>query len=1213
MIFHTKVTAIALVALASAMLFTVLLLAGSDASAQQSSGGQTPDGTLTPTPVPTTNQGIASIVQDLPPLKGKINPPKYPKLGAFLSLIAERIKSGDTSVKELLAGAPMRRGVGVGVVIHLEKERANAIRAYLDSKEITPRNMGEDYIEVYLPPALLAVAAQRRGVKSIRPLSRLQPEQGVIVSKGVALHNADDWQDAGYRGQGIKVGVIDVGFEAFPELSGNGDTDEFPTAMHVRCVSYFGVTYQSWGPEDTTYCGSSWHGSMVTEIIYDFAPEATYYLAAVETAGDVSGAVDWMIEKDVDVINMSLGYKWDGPGDGTSPYSFSPLNSVNRAVSNGIVWVNSGGNYNDNYIWHGSFNDGDDDDRLNFSGDDECNEVTRDVGYQLQLRWGSDPDETGSIATDADLDMYLYEFTVDSEGEITYSESPVSSSESFESQADTLPLAEIIFPSHFLNKEGDVRYCVAVPLQSGSAPDWVQLYSRLKDRLEHASQSGAIINPAESANAGLLAVGAAPVSDPSVLEDFSSRGPTADGRTKPDLVSVDDLPSALPGYGTALGTSFAAPHVAGLAALVKQRFPSYTPAQIADYLRSNAEPRGGAAPNNAWGNGFAGLPASIPTITVTPTPSTTPTPAGSLASTPTPTPSPTATPMAYLLPDPATVNFRADGTEGHVFTVYTNQDRVFVNPRPEGAYRSSEYLRLSTIPSLGDVCSGNGYSWSVSASPGDRIYIWGCKAGTGKLRFTDLLINTFHTYAIAINAADYPSGTFTPTPTSTSTPIATATPSPTGTPTTTPSPTGTPTATATPSPTPTITPTPTYTATATATPTPTPTPISTSTPTATPTPTATGASVPGISLSASALTVREGRTARYTISLLSAPASDISVKPVSSDTSTVVPSPATLTFTPANWSDPQTVFVASPDDEIDNPDGRGATVSHLVGSAGSYSETAGSVSVSVTGDDDEAALLVVTDIIEQDFYLTHEIELRKMEGQSFSYWLALNSNPQSFVSDGSVTVALTTDSDRLTVSPSAVTFSASDGYWLDLYEKVTFTAVDNDLDEGNGLVRVSYEISGSPEYAALDIEDTLVTVVDDDHKETYDLTAIADPFTGAPSQSLTIGESDGAQRLLIEGSLHAGEEIETVQEVALTFGGTAVEGVDYTVEGRRYIKFGSGSVSPSTWLTITPVEDGVLEGDETIVITGKYVERENPLPGDGLADASLTITLTDAN
>ena len=51
---------------------------------------------------------------------------------------------------------------------------------------------------------------------------------------------------------------------------------------------------------------------------------------------------------------------------------------------------------------------------------------------------------------------------------------------------------------------------------------------------------------------------------------------------------------------------------------MKQRNPTYTPAQIADYLKDNALPRGETVPNNTWGYGLAFLPHVGPVITGNP-------------------------------------------------------------------------------------------------------------------------------------------------------------------------------------------------------------------------------------------------------------------------------------------------------------------------------------------------------------------------------------------------------------------------------------------------------------------------------------------------------------------------------------------------------------------------------------------------------------------
>ena len=88
---------------------------------------------------------------------------------------------------------------------------------------------------------------------------------------------------------------------------------------------------------------------------------------------------------------------------------------------------------------------------------------------------------------------------------------------------------------------------------------------------------------------------------------FSSRGPSPWNEIKPEVSAPGvSILSTFPGNGYAIasGTSMAAPHVSGLAALLLQADPSLTPDEIEDLLKTTADPLGAVYPNNdtGWGS-----------------------------------------------------------------------------------------------------------------------------------------------------------------------------------------------------------------------------------------------------------------------------------------------------------------------------------------------------------------------------------------------------------------------------------------------------------------------------------------------------------------------------------------------------------------------------------------------------------------------------------
>lgn len=117
-----------------------------------------------------------------------------------------------------------------------------------------------------------------------------------------------------------------------------------------------------------------------------------------------------------------------------------------------------------------------------------------------------------------------------------------------------------------------------------------------------------------------LAVGAASIADPTKRAPFSTYGPEVDVAaigeqivgTVPQVHCGHLLPCLAGGpYAIGNGTSFAAPQVAGLAALVFSRRPAATPQQVHDIIRNTARPIPAAGTPNWAGAGLVDMAAAL--------------------------------------------------------------------------------------------------------------------------------------------------------------------------------------------------------------------------------------------------------------------------------------------------------------------------------------------------------------------------------------------------------------------------------------------------------------------------------------------------------------------------------------------------------------------------------------------------------------------------
>ena len=242
---------------------------------------------------------------------------------------------------------------------------------------------------------------------------------------------------------------------------------------------------------------------------------------------------------------------------------------------------------------------------------------------------------------------------------------------------------------------------------------------------------------------------------------------------------------------------------------------------------------------------------------------------------------------------------------------------------------------------------------------------------------------------------------------------------------------------------------------------------------------------PGVGVRPTRLRTDEGETTFYTVTLSTLPAGTVTIVPANSDSGALSLSPASLTFTTANWNTARTVSVTGVQD--DDPDDETVTIRHDVSGYGTITAAA-AVTVNVD-DDDPGASIQPTRLISG-------------EGGTAVYTVILNTLPP-----GAVTVTPTSsDSGALTVSPASLTFTTTN--W-DTPRTVTVAGVADD-DAGDETVTVSHSVSGYGDVTAAAV--VTVSVTDDEAPEVrVEPTRVRADEAGTAVYTVTLGTlPDGA-------------------------------------------------------------------------------------------------------
>ncbi|MCH2406724.1 MAG: S8 family serine peptidase [Candidatus Nitrosopelagicus sp.] len=387
----------------------------------------------------------------------------------------------------------------------------------------------------------------------------------------------------GYDGSGIIISVIDTGVDfSHPDLFGFG--------MDGKIIGGYDFVDNDDMPEDT-----NGHGTQVTGIIAangnlkGIAPNSKILVYKVSEDGEsvptrmIIKAIEKSIEDGADIINISLGI---------NQTNVKIDQAVTKAIQNNIFVVTAAGNFgpelntigspamNPNAITVGAtFNNIPSSLVSIFEIESKTFNVFPMVGTRSldepitsQIVFG----KYGKIQDLSDLDIegsiLLVERGSDIENEIIYFSDKEKNASALGAKAIIVYNNEPgIFFGELIHESVDVGYSPTIPALSLSGEDGLIIKEMLQNNVD-----------------GTLDI----FYHPDFVAYFSSRGPVSPFYIKPDLVAPGafiNTTNINKDYSISSGTSFAAPHVAGTAALILQKNPQLTPEELKSILMTTSD------------------------------------------------------------------------------------------------------------------------------------------------------------------------------------------------------------------------------------------------------------------------------------------------------------------------------------------------------------------------------------------------------------------------------------------------------------------------------------------------------------------------------------------------------------------------------------------------------------------------------------------------